>query len=507
MKRTIPGLRTLRRLYATFFLLLFLLLLFAGDFRRMQGYDIPLFLELDPLVALSGFLTSVTVYKGMILSLAVVIPTLFLGRFFCSWVCPLGSLHHVTGLGLFKHRPSASHAANSYKPMFRWKYHLLIFFLIVSLLGGMQAGLLDPIALLFRSLTVAVLPMLDGLGFPIYPRTPVFQGGLLIATLFLLILAANRFMPRFWCRVLCPLGALLGILSRFAPLGIQRDVDLCSHCNRCLHHCQGGCDPHAAWRKSECHLCMNCIADCPEGALHYGLPKSRSSIHLQLDLNRRRLLETAAASLVMLPFMRRSLSSVTTDLPTIIRPPGSLAEEDFAKRCIKCAACMRICPTNALQPTLLEGGWEGIWTPILIPRVGYCEHHCVLCGRVCPTGAIRAIAVNEKIGQKPFDTPIRLGTAFFDRGRCLPWAMDIPCIVCEEVCPTSPKAIWYRLITISNRDGVSVTLKQPYLKPDLCIGCGICENKCPVGGEAAIRVSSIGESRSTTNRMLLKASP
>ena len=152
---------------------------------------------------------------------------------------------------------------------------------------------------------------------------------------------------------------------------------------------------------------------------------------------------------------------------------------------------------------LLEGGFEGLWTPVLQNRIGYCEQNCVLCGQVCPTGAIRAIPVQEKVGAPPFEQPLKLGTAFYDHGRCLPWAMHTECIVCEEMCPTSPKAIWYKTVEIPNRDGKPVKLKQPYVEPRLCIGCGICENKCPVEDLAAIRVSSVGETRSVDNQMLI----
>ena len=160
-------------------------------------------------------------------------------------------------------------------------------------------------------------------------------------------------------------------------------------------------------------------------------------------------------------------------------------------------------PSN-LQPALLEGGLEGLWTPVLQNRIGYCEQNCVLCGQVCPTGAIRAITVQEKVGAPPFEQALKLGTAFYDHGRCLPWAMHIECIVCEEMCPTSPKAIWYKTVEIPGRDGKPMKLKQPYVEPRLCIGCGICENKCPVEDLAAIRVSSVGETRSVDNQMLIE---
>jgi MauM/NapG family ferredoxin protein len=250
---------------------------------------------------------------------------------------------------------------------------------------------------------------------------------------------------------------------------------------------------------------MNCIEDCPTQALHFGLPNARSSAHQPLDVNRRRTLETVIASALAFPMLRSSVSANSNPAPQVIRPPGSLPESEFLARCIKCAACMKVCPTNVLQPALLEGGIEALWTPILENRIGYCEQNCILCGQVCPTGAIRSISLQEKVGKAPFEQPMKLGTAFYDHGRCLPWAMHTECIVCEEMCPTSPKAIWYKTVAINDRAGNMIKLKQPYVEPRLCIGCGICENKCPVEDKAAIRVSSVGESRSQDNQMMLEA--
>ncbi len=500
-----PGLRTIRRIYAVFFLGLFLFLLLVTDFKRLKGYEVSLILELDPLTAIAGLLTSHTLYKGLAFSLLILLPTLFFGRFFCSWVCPLGILNQWISHFFNKRRPVEDYKVNAYRPLYRSKYYILAVLLVLALFGSLQTGLLDPITLLTRSFAISGLPALHWLGAGVYLDPPIFHGGILIAALFLALLLANRFMTRFWCRVLCPLGALLGLLSRWSLFRIQRDVHKCTDCNKCLQFCQGGSDPHAELRVSECHVCMNCLEQCPEGALHYGLPTRASSIHQPLDINRRRLVETTVGAVVLFPMLRGSVSANTTPSPQVIRPPGSLPEADFLARCIKCAACMRVCPTNVLQPALLEAGFEGLWTPTLINRIGYCEHNCVLCGQVCPTAAIRPIGTAEKIGHEPFEKPIKLGTAFYDRGRCLPWAMNIPCIVCEEVCPTTPKAIWYKTVTLSERKkGATKTLKQPYVDPVLCIGCGICENKCPVVDKAAIRVTSVGESRSTKNRMILK---
>ncbi|MEI8340293.1 MAG: 4Fe-4S dicluster domain-containing protein, partial [Verrucomicrobiota bacterium] len=189
----------------------------------------------------------------------------------------------------------------------------------------------------------------------------------------------------------------------------------------------------------------------------------------------------------------------------VIRPPGSVEEKDFLDRCIKCDQCIRVCPTNVLQPAIFQAGLEGIWTPILNMKIGYCELNCTLCGQACPTGAIQRVTIEEKtgVGKYAEQGPIRLGTAFYDHGRCLPWSMETPCVVCEEVCPVSPKAIFSREVTFTKRDGKEITLRQPYVDPALCIGCGICEHECPVTDEAAIRITAIGETRSVERRLLM----
>lgn len=166
-------------------------------------------------------------------------------------------------------------------------------------------------------------------------------------------------------------------------------------------------------------------------------------------------------------------------------------------RCIRCGECLKVCLTNGLQPTLWEAGLEGIWTPRLIPKVGYCEYACTLCGQVCPTGAIRELKEAEK-------ARVVIGLAFIDPGRCLPHAFGIECIVCEEHCPTPKKAIYFELKSVSSgREGRPRPIKLPRVDPKLCIGCGICEHKCPVADRAAILITSVGESRNQENQLFL----
>ncbi len=146
-------------------------------------------------------------------------------------------------------------------------------------------------------------------------------------------------------------------------------------------------------------------------------------------------------------------------------------------------------------------GINGLFTPVLDMRRGWCEPSCIRCGEVCPTSALRLLepAAKQTIGEP---AEVTVGTAFMDRGRCLPWAMNTPCIVCEEMCPTSPKAIVFETVDGTDPDGNTINLQRPLIKPELCTGCGLCENRCPVGGQAAIRVSSVGETRNPKNQML-----
>lgn len=300
------------------------------------------------------------------------------------------------------------------------------------------------------------------------------------------------------------------MVSRWSILGIEKRPGDCGDCNRCLLHCQGGDDPipGAKWRKAECHLCFNCVEDCPQSGIQFKFFPRAPTTEIGPQLRRRKLLASVGAGVAMLPMLRASTSFSAERSPRLIRPPGSLDEAEFLARCTRCGECMKVCPNNALHPTLMEAGLEGLWSPVLVPRVGYCEPSCVLCGQVCPTGAIWEISQEEKAwlpaAAKQGAKPIRIGMAFYDYGRCLPWSMATECIVCEEWCPTSPKAIYLLSAEAADSGGQFKQIRQPHIDPNRCVGCGACEFACPVKDRPAVYVTSIGESRSPTNQILLQ---
>jgi len=451
-----------------------------------------------------------------------------------------------------------------------------------ALSASLQIGLLDPIPLVYRSINLVVLPLMDQTALRLAPAPRLYDGTWLIAAVFFLAILLNLLKPRFYCRFICPAGALFGVLSRFALWRIGKMSDDCSDCHACEKHCEGGCSPTTRIRYHECVLCLNCMGECRHGLMTYQNAPSATGEILELDLSRRQFLVSAVSGAAVIPVARLSGNLATNWNPALVRPPGALAEKEFLSRCIKCGQCMRVCPTNVIHPAGLEGGLEGLWTPVLNFRIGTsgCQFNCIACGHLCPTAAIRPLGLDERKGRGEFAGlgPITIGTAFIDRGRCLPWAMDRPCIVCQENCPVSPKAITTRTVfntvhsdskrvveradafyvelqtsglqmdqyatgdyyckvasaadsrprrIISNWERglkvakelafepppapgsqieILVKLQQPYVDPNRCIGCGVCEHECPVPGKRAIRITADNETRAREHQLLLRRS-
>ncbi len=487
-------------------LLGFLWLFLQTEYRGTDelAYPVSLLFRLDPLALLAAIFAPGD--SDLLLlwpALVLLCLTLVFGRFFCSWLCPLGTLLDFLGGPLRR-------ASSSFVGWPKAKYYLLAGLTLASLCGLQLFGLLDPLSIFLRSLTLAInplwnqlangifdwlyqadLPLVSPAADLVYPffrdrllafRQPVFLLTLFTAAVLLLLILLERLQPRFWCRNLCPLGALLGICSRHSLLQRSPLTD-CSDCSLCSSRCRMGATAGAAVHSAECIRCLDCLDFCPNQRIAFSFSKGEVT---GFDLSRRTLLAASVSGAIMAPLAAAAplTGSYRNDL---IRPPGAVAEDEFLRRCIRCGECMKVCIGGALHPDLLRGGAFSLWSPVLVARLGYCELDCTLCGQVCPTGAIRLLKVEEKRKTK-------IGLAVIDRDRCLPFARGEECLVCEEHCPTGKKAIVFdrRKVLFGSEPK---ELLQPRVLTELCIGCGICETRGPVSGASAINIISEGESR------------
>jgi ferredoxin len=500
----------LRKLSQLFFLGLFLALFLwtrrefylnpaAGSGLKGKLVNLPL--QLDPLVMTAQIFASRTLLPAAALALITIGFTLLLGRVWCGWFCPIGTvLDWVPVRSWKKIQPRIPEGFRSIK------FILLLVILIAAALTNLSLLILDPLTIGYRTLTAAVWPALDKgitalelslLKVPVLipavsafdslirpaifpPHPAVYRFGLLYFGFFAALVGLNALAPRFWCRYLCPLGGLLGGLGKFSLVHCEIS-ESCTQCGSCLPSCPTGaiqkgervfCDP------GECTMCLTCAVDCPTGQVSF---PARSTTFLQqpYDLDRRKALISLGTAAVGVGLLESGWLS-SGHSPILIRPPGA-ENEVLLSTCIRCGECSTVCPTNAIQMSVLEGGPEGFWTPVVVPRIGYCDYSCRACGQVCPVDALPTLTLEEKRQQV-------IGKAEIDQDRCLPWAENTECIVCEEMCPIPDKAIELEIVDIQTATGEWKVIQRPKVIQQLCIGCGICENKCPAAGEAAIRI-------------------
>jgi MauM/NapG family ferredoxin protein len=327
---------------------------------------------------------------------------------------------------------------------------------------------------------------LDSLSYVRYDL-PFFNTNLFVASLTLSILLLGMIRPRFWCRNLCPAGAMVALFS-LRPLFRRTVSEKCTSCGRCVRSCPMGAiaEDFVRTAHSECITCLKCQEVCPEKAIAFKVGLKVPRLRPEVSLDRRRVLGAGATGLAAAALTMTSLDHLHGgETPRalrsagLIRPPGALPETEFQARCVRCGECIKGCLTNTLQPVWFEAGLSGLWTPKITARLAGCEQGCNLCGQVCPTEAIRPLSLEEKSFAK-------IGTARIDKTRCIAWEQDKKCLICDEICP-------YNAIVSQFVTGHPITV--PVIDEDKCNGCGYCECKCPVTGDSAIIVEPLGEMR------------
>lgn len=411
--------------------------------------------------------------SGVLVLIAIV-----LGRVFCGWVCPLGTLFDLAA-PLLARRPWST--PSRHERMLRWKYYLLAVLAVGALFGVQWVYLLDPLVLLERAAAGGLYPLVSALvprgwlGETLSLALPAVAFA--PALLLVVVVALVAVTPRFFCRYLCPLGALYGLLARFSPL--SRRVHGCDACRgkegrACGAACRMGAipsNPHLTL-KHECIRCFHGCTTCEAGQVSFtwqlrGLRRDTAPLHLE----RRAFLLHGAAALTLAPLV----ALARRDEGAVLRPPRVRDEGRFLDQCVRCAACVQACPSQTLQISGLASGIEGIWTPALTPRIGGCLPDCNACSVACPTRAI------PEFGAAAADKwATKMGTALFEADRCIAYSERQTCGRCVKACPNRAIEVDPPLAGFPSKPhGID------YAR---CVGCGMCEYVCAkvVFGEPAI---------------------
>jgi ferredoxin len=428
----------------------------------------------------------------------IIILTLLFGRVYCSTICPLGIFQDVFSwlskkLGFIKRYKFK-------KPINYLRYPLLVLTIVFLFSGSMFVlNMLDPYSSFGRIFSDIFRPGVivanNGLAsllerFDVYflyrlNLNLITWSTVLIPliTLVVIIVLSARF-GRLYCNTLCPVGTVLGFLSRVSLFNIKMDSTTCTKCGKCSFTCKSSCINVKTLEvdNSRCVACYNCIAVCPEGSIKYvGFSRKASKSVLPADTSKREfigktlLYGAALAGVSQTSFGREDNDRPAGKIPNKknfpVSPPGSISLKHYNDRCTACHLCITVCPTKVLQPSFLEYGFMGMSQPFMNFAIEYCNFECTKCGEVCPTGAILPLTIEEKKLEQTGKVNLILE-------KCIVYTDNTSCGSCSEHCPTQAVRM------VPYKDELTI----PEIETDICIGCGACEFACPVKPHTAIFV-------------------
>ncbi len=427
----------------------------------------------------------------------VLVLTLITGRSYCSFLCPLGIAQDINSrIGGRIRRKFRRYGFK--KPFTILRYIILALVLVVTFFSGIYLlNLLDPYAVFGRSVTMFIKPLVVVMNnfivwilgkFDNYSLSHITVSGyrlvayIIPAIFFLLILGLSLTKGRLYCNMICPVGTLLGFLSKISFLRIRFDVDKCTKCGRCSLGCKSSCIDFIRYSVdvSRCVVCFNCINICPDNALSYGPVRLKKKSPEAVE-GRRKFVAGSLAALFGVPAVLKSqdtktpipqiLSTVPENRTCPVAPPGAGSLEEFNRTCIACSLCITVCPNEVLVPAFLQYGIAGIMQPVMDYTKSFCTFNCTRCTEICPTYSLRPLEIEAK-------KLTQLGKVVFIKDNCIVKTEKTACGACSESCPT--KAVY--MIPYEGN------LLIPETNTDICIGCGHCEFACPTMPYKAIFV-------------------
>lgn len=488
-----------RRAVQAAFLALFVLLAVEAAYPPLRLPASNFLLRLDPLAAVVSIFTvhRLSVIAQFWPALVLLGLTALSGRFFCAWICPLGTCFDAAGAvkpkALRYYQPRGAEirelraaGGQSGGRLRRWPKYVFLAVVIGLAIGGVNLLYIgSPMVVANRAVYQLLLPAVPFL----------FIG---------LVLVAFLYRPRFWCDDLCPTGALMSLVSaagkrlpaRVSPLAVVKEPAACISCGACFKRCDFEvAEPLVSQRVGrlasvDCTQCGECVEACPAGGAlaleSFGLKLAASGkkgarpvegrLRPVADgaegaggkfvIGRREFIESAGVGAVLLAGYGVGLRKTAAP---VLRMPGAQDEQAFIARCNRCEACARACPPGCLKPMGLDSGLQKLWTPRFVPRQAGCvfDQCGQACQSVCPTHAIERVEPGQ----------VRIGRAQVNKRTCLAWRGN-PCLVCYERC---------------RFNAISLDRERPVVQADKCTGCGACEETCPTG-KASIKVLPLSAS-------------
>lgn len=462
---------------------------YAANLAAKEKITAELFLIIDPLVSLSTSVASRSWVWSLSSAAIILIVCVVIPRGFCGYLCPLGTL-----IDLFDWSVGSRITRFRLADEGWWvhiKYYLLLGIMVSALCGVLISGIFAAIPVITRGLLFTLGALQNGTANGWHQVPPLNPGHYLSLGLFFAVFALGLFKPRFWCKYICPSGAVFSLGNLFRAS--ERKVEAsCIHCNKCVEICPfDAIKLDFTTRVTDCTLCQSCAGVCPTQSIkfvgrweHSNLKKSNEPATHETILGRRGFV-AATVGTVAGVVGGASMAAVSkvwgghleqSDTLQLVRPPGSVPEQDFLQMCIRCGECFKACPSDVLQPLGFQQGLEGLWTPHVVADWAGCASSCNACGQVCPTGAIRALPLEEK-------RAARMGLAVLDHRTCLPHAGREACQLCVDECISAGyNAIEFtRVGSLLAEDGLPLE-DSGYLAPvviaEKCVGCGLCQTRC-----------------------------
>lgn len=422
------------------------------------------------------------------ITLAVLILiTLLFGRIYCSTICPMGIFQDiVTWISKKTAKKKKRFRYSPARNILRWGVlgatvvaFLLNFTVILGLLdpysafGRMVVNVFKPVYMLGNNLLESIFSRFDNYTFYQVDASLLSISSFIIGLVtFLLIGFLAWKYGRTWCNTMCPVGTLLGFVSRFSLFKIRIDAEKCNHCGLCATKCKASCinSKEQAIDYSRCVDCFDCLGACRQNALRYTLP-SGTKEKAAADASKRRFLVAGLTTAAVAPEVMAQAQNVVaaasgmkSEKRTIpITPPGSISQEHFQAHCTSCHLCVSKCPSHVLKPAFMEYGLGGMMQPTVYFEKGFCNFDCTVCGDVCPNKAILPLKKEQK-------HLTQMGKVVFIKENCIVYRDGTSCGACSEHCPTQA------LSMIPFKDGLTI----PHVDTDICVGCGGCEYICPV---------------------------